>query len=252
MNTPRHFSSCVAEYDPNALPVSAAQEIVRQWALPRGRIEVEHVRLFDALDRVLAEDVISPINVPVHDNSAMDGYAFDGSTLPDGSDDELLRLTVAGTALAGQPFEGHPLAAQCVRIMTGALIPPGCDTVVPQELVQRTGDAVTFSAARIVRGANRRLAGEDLAQGQPALRRGRIVRASDLGLLASLGIGNVAVQRRLRVAFFSTGDELRSVGEALAPGCVYDSNRYTLFAMLRRMNVEPVDLGIVRDDRVSL
>ncbi|MFT4504997.1 gephyrin-like molybdotransferase Glp [Caballeronia sp. 15711] len=252
MNTPRHFSSCVAEYDPNALPVSAAQEIVRQWALPRGRIEVERVRLFDALDRVLAEDVISPINVPFHDNSAMDGYAFDGSTLPDGSDDEPLRLTVAGTALAGQPFEGRPLAAQCVRIMTGALIPPGCDTVVPQELVQRTGDAITFAAARIVRGANRRLAGEDLAQGQPALRRGRIVRASDLGLLASLGIGEVAVQRRLRVAFFSTGDELRSVGEALAPGCVYDSNRYTLFAMLRRMNVEPVDLGIVRDDRASL
>ncbi len=136
--------------------------------------------------------------------------------------------------------------------MTGALIPPGCDTVVPQEFVQRTGDTVTFTAANIVRGANRRLAGEDLAQGQAALRKGRIVRASDLGLLASLGIGEVAVQRRLRVAFFSTGDELRSVGEALAPGCIYDSNRYTLFAMLRRMNVEPVDLGIVRDDRASL
>jgi molybdopterin molybdotransferase len=266
---PRHTSLfhrsarglCVAEYDPNALPVSAAQEIVRQWALPRGRTEVERVRLFDALDRVLAEDVISPINVPLHDNSAMDGYAFDGSALLNGSDDSEkpsspddapLRLTVAGTALAGQPFEGRPLAAQCVRIMTGALIPPGCDTVVPQELVQRTGDAVTFDSARIVRGANRRLAGEDLAQGQPALRKGRIVRASDLGLLASLGIGEVAVQRRVRVAFFSTGDELRSVGEALAPGCVYDSNRYTLFAMLRRMNVEPVDLGIVRDDRASL
>ena len=261
MNTPRHFSSCVAEYDPNALPVSAAQEIVRQWALPRGRTEVERVRLSDALDRVLAEDVISPINVPLHDNSAMDGYAFDGSTLlgdangTDGAsppDDESIRLTVVGTALAGQPFEGRPLAAQCVRIMTGALIPAGCDTVVPQELVQRTGDAITFASARIVRGANRRLAGEDLAQGQPALRRGRIVRASDLGLLASLGLGEVAVRRRVRVAFFSTGDELRSVGEVLAPGCVYDSNRYTLFAMLRRMNVEPVDLGIVRDDRASL
>ena len=253
MNTTKHFSSCVAEYDPNALPVSAAQEIVRQWALPCGRVEVERVRLFDALDRVLAEDVVSPINVPSHDNSAMDGYAFDGAALLDASGgDGSLRLTVAGTALAGQPFEGRPLATQCVRIMTGALIPPGCDTVVPQELVQRAGDAVTFTASGIERGANRRLAGEDLGQGQPALREGRIVRASDLGLLGSLGIGEVAVQRRLRVAFFSTGDELRSVGEALAPGCIYDSNRYTLFAMLRRMNVEPVDLGIVRDDRASL
>jgi molybdopterin molybdotransferase len=253
MNTPKHFSSCVAEYDPNALPVSAAQEIVRQWALPRGRVEVERVRLFDALDRVLAEDVVSPINVPSHDNSAMDGYAFDGVALLDASGGgKSLRLTVAGTALAGRPFEGRPLETQCVRIMTGALIPAGCDTVVPQELVQRAGDAVTFTASGLERCANRRLAGEDLAQGQPALREGRIVRASDLGLLASLGIGEVAVQRRLRVAFFSTGDELRSVGEALAQGCIYDSNRYTLFAMLRRMNVEPVDLGIVRDDRASL
>jgi molybdopterin molybdotransferase len=256
MNTPRDFSSCVAEYDPNALPVSAAQDIVRQWALPRGRVEVERVRLFDALDRVLDEDVISPINVPSHDNSAMDGYAFDGAALPDGTDPGSepgsVQLTVAGIALAGQPFNGRALAGQCVRIMTGALIPVGCDTVVPQERVQRTGDAVTFNVAGLARGVNRRLAGEDLASGQAALRKGRIVRASDIGLLASLGIGDVAVKRRLRVAFFSTGDELRSVGEPLAPGCIYDSNRYTLFAMLRRMNVEPVDLGIVRDDRISL
>jgi molybdopterin molybdotransferase len=252
MNTPKHFSSCVAEYDPNALPVSAAQEIVRQWALPRGRAEVERVRLFDALDRVLAENVISPINVPSHDNSAMDGYAFNGAALADGGRDGQVQLIVAGKALAGQPFEGRLLAAQCVRIMTGALIPPGCDTVVAQELVQRSGDWITFGTAGIRRGVNRRLAGEDLAEGQPALRAGRIVRASDIGLLASLGIAEVAVQHRLRVAFFSTGDELRSVGETLVPGSIYDSNRYTLYAMLRRMNVEPVDLGIVRDDRASL
>ena len=252
MNTPKHFSSCVAEYDPNALPVSAAQEIVRQWALPRGRAEMERVRLFDALDRVLAEDVVSPINVPSHDNSAMDGYAFDGAALEFAGLEGQIQLSVAGKALAGQPFEGQPLAAQCVRIMTGALIPLGCDTVVAQELVQRVGDTVTFGTAGITRGVNRRLAGEDLSQGQPALRAGRIVRASDIGLLASLGIAEVAIRRRLRVAFFSTGDELRSVGEALAPGSIYDSNRYTLYAMLRRMNVEPVDLGIVRDDRASL
>jgi molybdopterin molybdotransferase len=250
MTTPQHFSNCVDQYDPNALPVGAAQEIVRQWAMPRGDVPVERVSLYEALDRVLANDVISPIDVPSHDNSAMDGYAFDGAALR--GDAGYLTLGVAGRALAGQPFSGERLAGQCVRIMTGALIPLGCDTVVPQEQVQREGDSITFAVSGLVSGANRRLAGEDLAQGQAALRKGRVVRASDLGLLASLGIGEVSVRQRLRVAFFSTGDELRSVGEPLDPGSVYDSNRYTLYAMLRRMNVEPVDLGIVRDDRASL
>jgi molybdopterin molybdotransferase len=136
--------------------------------------------------------------------------------------------------------------------MTGALMPPGCDTVIPQELVTREGDAVRFAATAVRAGQNRRLSGEDLARGKPALRAGRIVRASDLGLLASLGIADVAVRKRIVVAFFSTGDELRSIGEPLTPGSLYDSNRYTLFAMLRRLGVETVDLGIVRDDRASL
>jgi molybdopterin molybdotransferase len=249
MTTSRQFPDCVAYYDPNALPVSAAQEIVRQWAAPRGHAPSERVSLFDALDRVLAEDVISPIDVPSHDNSAMDGYAFAGASL--GGVREL-SMTVAGTALAGRPFLDTPGATQCVRIMTGALIPPGCDTVVPQESVSREGDTIRFATDALQPGQNRRLAGEDLARGRPALRAERIVRASDLGLLASLGIAEVAVRRRLRVAFFSTGDELRSVGEELTAGSVYDSNRYTLFAMLRRLNVEPIDLGIVRDDRASL
>jgi molybdopterin molybdotransferase len=249
MTTSRQFPDCVAYYDPNALPVGAAQEIVRQWAAPRGHAPSERVGLFDALDRVLAEDVISPIDVPSHDNSAMDGYAFSGASLGGARE---LSLTVAGTALAGRPFLDTPGVTQCVRIMTGALIPPGCDTVVPQEHVTREADTIRFATDALQPGQNRRLAGEDLARGRPALRAGRIVRASDLGLLASLGIAEVAVRRRLRVAFFSTGDELRSVGEELTAGSVYDSNRYTLFAMLRRLNVEPIDLGIVRDDRASL
>ena len=251
MTTSKEFSACVARYDPNALPVQAAQEIVRQWALPRARdVQIERVGLHDALGRVLAEDVISPIDVPAFDNSAMDGYAFAGTALAHGA--QTLDLAVAGTALAGRPFGTATGAGECVRIMTGALIPPGCDTVVPQELVTREGDAIRFSASAIRAGQNRRLAGEDLAKGKPALRAGRIVRASDLGLLASLGIGEVSVNRRLTVAFFSTGDELRSLGETLSPGSLYDSNRYTLFAMLRRLNVQTVDLGIVRDDRASL
>ncbi|SAK82219.1 hypothetical protein AWB77_04174 [Caballeronia fortuita] len=251
MTTPKEFSACVAHYDPNALPVDAAQEIVRQWALPRARdTKVERVGLHDALDRVLAEDVISPIDVPAYDNSAMDGYAFSGEVLSRG--DATVDLTVAGTALAGRPFERAPDAGQCVRIMTGALIPPGCDTVVPQELVAREGDAIRFATATIRAGQNRRLSGEDLAKGKPALFAGRVVRASDLGSLASLGIGEVSVRKRITVAFFSTGDELRSVGEPLDAGSLYDSNRYTLFAMLKRLGVHTVDLGIVRDDRASL
>ncbi|BAO87038.1 gephyrin-like molybdotransferase Glp [Caballeronia cordobensis] len=251
MTTSKEFSACVAHYDPNALPVTAAQDIVRQWAVPRTRnAQAERVGLVDALGRVLAEDVISPIDVPAFDNSAMDGYAFAGAALAGGG--ATLDLAVAGTALAGKPFDAALHAGQCVRIMTGALIPPGCDTVVPQELVTREGDAIRFSTAAIRTGQNRRLSGEDLAKGKPALIAGRIVRASDLGLLASLGIGEVAVHKRLTVAFFSTGDELRSVGETLSPGSLYDSNRYTLFAMLKRLNVETVDLGIVRDDRASL
>ncbi|SAK76352.1 molybdopterin biosynthesis protein [Caballeronia calidae] len=251
MTTSKEFSACVAHYDPDALPVAAAQDIVRQWAMPRTRdAQIERVGLHDALGRVLAEDVISPIDVPAFDNSAMDGYAFASEALSRGA--SALDLAVAGTALAGRPFTTAPGANQCVRIMTGALIPPGCDTVVPQELVTREGDAIRFSSAAVRAGQNRRLAGEDLAKGKPALLAGRIVRASDLGLLASLGIGEVAVHKRLTVAFFSTGDELRSVGETLSPGSLYDSNRYTLFAMLKRLDVETIDLGIVRDDRASL
>ncbi len=210
---------------------------------------VERVALRAALDRVLAADVVSPIDVPAHDNAAMDGYAFDGAVLAQGlaNGRAPLTLVVAGEARAGHPFERGCRAGECIRIMTGAPMPAGCDTVVPQEFVARTGQNVAFDAEQIARGANCRRAGEDLARGRAALAAGRIVRAADLGLLASLGVAEVAVRRRLRVAFFSTGDELRSVGETLDTGCVYDSNRYTLYSMLTRLNVEVLDLGVVRD-----
>ncbi|MGY6160557.1 molybdopterin molybdotransferase MoeA [Paraburkholderia strydomiana] len=250
MTTHNEFYRCVAQYDPHALPVSAAQAITRQWATPV--TAVERVALRDALDRVLAADIVSPIDVPSHVNSAMDGYAFNGAALRSGA--QPVELTVVGKALAGHPFAGHVGAAQCVRVMTGACVPEGCDTVVPQELVERNADSasISFAADAVEAGANRRLAGEDLARGHVALHAGRIIRASDLGLLASLGIGEINVRRRLRVAFFSTGDELRSLGEPLDPGAVYDSNRYTLFAMLRRLNVEALDLGVIRDEPAAL
>ncbi|OLL30236.1 molybdopterin molybdenumtransferase MoeA [Burkholderia sp. SRS-W-2-2016] len=252
MTTLNDFSRCVAQYDPHALPVAAAQAIVRQWATPLAA--VERVALRDALDRVLAADIVSPIDVPAHDNSAMDGYAFNRAALV-ANDTGHIELSVAGKALAGHPFAGRVATNQCVRVMTGACMPADCDTVVPQELVERESAAaasIRFGADAVAPGANRRCAGEDLARGHVALRAGRIVRASDLGLLASLGIGEVSVRRRLRVAFISTGDELRSLGEPLDAGSVYDSNRYTLFAMLRRLNLDVLDLGVVRDEPAVL
>jgi molybdopterin molybdotransferase len=231
------------------LRVDAARAIIRRAVRPVAA--VEHVALRSALDRVLAVDIVSPIDVPAHDNAAMDGYAFAGAVLSRADAPAAaapLSLVVAGEARAGHPFDRACGAGECVRIMTGAPMPAGCDTVVPQELVTRTGAIVQFDAQRIVPGANCRHAGEDLARGRAALEGGRIVRSSDLGLLASLGIAEVPVRRRLRVAFFSTGDELRSVGEPLDAGCVYDSNRYTLYAMLTRMNVDVLDLGVIRDE----
>lgn len=212
--------------------------------------ERETVLLPDALGRVLAADLVSALDVPTHDNAAMDGYAFDGSLLADGT---ALSLEVAGTLPAGPPHAGPRLSAgQCLRIMTGAVMPAGLDTVVPQELCRIEGGRMHLVSGVVRRGDNRRCRGEDLARGQPALRAGRVLRPVDLGLVASLGVAEVAVVRRLRVALFSTGDELRSLGQALEPGCVYDSNRYALVAAVRRLGMEALDLGVVRDDPAAL
>ena len=203
----------------------------------------------DALGRVLAQDIVSLIDVPAHDNSAMDGYALRGSEL---RADGPTRLQVVGSGLAGQNYSGEVPPGACVRIMTGAVMPAGLDTVVPQEFTQQEGDAVLVPPGLLRSGDNRRLAGEDLARGEVALAAGRVLRPADLGLLASLGRAEVPLRRRLRVAFFSTGDELRSIGEPLDAGCVYDSNRYTLWGMLQRLGVEAIDMGVVRDDPAAL
>jgi len=243
------LSSIVAalpDFDPGALPVAVAQKAIASCIRPLGGSET--IALDAALGRVLAADVVSPIDVPAHDNSAMDGYAFDGRALSTAA----LTLRVAGCAHAGHPFDAMLDVGQCVRIMTGAVMPAGSDTVVPQELVQTIGDTIAIPSGAVARGANRRARGEDLAAGKAALNAGRILRPADIGLLASLGIAEVAVRPRLRVAFFSTGDELRSLGEPLDDGCVYDSNRHTLRAMLLRLGCEPLDMGVVRDDPAAL
>lgn len=240
--------SCLSGYDPDALPVAQAQHIIRQFITPIHA--VEKVALRSALGRVLAADIISPISVPAHDNSAMDGYALRGSEL---SPDAAISLRIAGTTYAGRAFDGEAGPGECVRIMTGGVMPAHCDTVVPQEFTRDASDStVTIPAGVVKAGDNRRLQGEDLRAGEPALLKGRLLHPADLGMLASLGIAEVPVQRRLRVAFFSTGDELRSIGEALDEGCVYDSNRYTLHGMLNRLGCDIIDMGVIKDDPVSL
>ncbi len=242
------ITACVAGYDANTLPVSQAQEVIKQL-VPRVQA-VESLSIRSALGRVLARDVVSPINVPSHDNSAMDGYALRSADLAAAGD---TLITVAGTAFAGQPFSGAILAGQGLRIMTGAVMPEGLDTVVPQEFTSTEADGRVRLPGGIVKaGDNRRLRGEDLRLGEPALRQGRILTPADLGLLASLGQAEVPVFRRLRVAFFSTGDELRSIGEPLDAGNVYDSNRYTIWGMLTRLGVDAIDLGVVRDEPAAL
>jgi molybdopterin molybdotransferase len=244
----KDIAARIAGYDPEALPVAQAQEFIARLVPLVPTVEVLALR--SALGRVLARDLVSPFNVPAHDNSAMDGYALRGSDL---LGDGPTRLIPAGKGLAGQPFDGVVAPGQCLRITTGAVMPKGLDTVVPQEFVKLEPDGVVVIPPGLVRtGDNRRLAGEDLAAGSAALAAGRILRPADLGLIASLGVAEVPVWRRLRVAFFSTGDELRSIGEALATGCVYDSNRYTLWGMLTRLNVELIDLGVVRDEPAAL
>ena len=236
----------MSDYDPESLRVEVAKKIVDDFVRPASlALETETVSIYDSLGRVLANDMISPINVPSADNSAMDGYAFSGaSIIKDGA----TSLTMIGKGFAGNAFDGVVAQGQCVRIMTGAVMPAGCDTTIPQELVKVDGDQIQFQSSVIRVGDNRRLKGEDLSIGQAALSAGKIIRPSDLGLIASLGIGSVSVKRRLKVGFFSTGDELRSIGQPLDDGCVYDSNRYTLFGMLSRLNVELHDFGVVKDD----
>ena len=247
------IASTLSGYDAADLSVEAVHAFLSQLTAKAIVTQRESVSLFDALGRVLAEDIVSPISVPPHDNSAMDGYAFDGAVLPaDAPIDASVTLRVAGTVLAGAAWRGELAASDAVRIMTGAMMPAGLDTVVPQEFCKVDGDKVSFPARVLRRGANRRLAGEDLMQGQPALRKGERLSPAALGMVASLGLPGVPALRRLRVAYFSTGDEILSLGDAPREGAVYDSNRYTVFGLLSRLGCDIVDLGLVRDDPATL
>jgi len=247
------IAAALAGYDPKALGVDAVQAFLARLVEPALVTQAERIALRDALGRVLAEDIVSPISVPPHDNSAMDGFAFDGALLPaDASSDASVKLRVVGTALAGAAWRGTLGAGDAVKIMTGAMMPAGLDTVIPQEFCFVEGDQVRFPAKVLRRGDNRRLAGEDLMQGKAALQRGERISPAALGMVASLGLPMVPVLRRLRVACFSTGDEILSLGEPPREGAVYDSNRYTVFGLLARLGCEVIDLGLVRDDPTAL
>lgn len=242
-----HSLESMGDYDPNSMPVEQARRLIQHFL---GRpTEQETVHLRDALQRTLALDVRSPINVPPHDYSAMDGYALRSADVMNTP----CSLKIVGSAYAGHPFAGTVRAGECVRIMTGSLIPDGCDCVVMQENVSVEGATITVSDA-IRAGENIRHAGEDIAQDEIVLSRGQTVGPAGMGLLASLGFSTATVYRKLRVALFSTGDELRQPGSPtpLGPGQIYDSNRYTLLGMLGELGAEIIDMGSIGDDREAL
>lgn len=235
----------MGDYDPNSMPVEQARQLIQQFLT--ALTDHESANLRNALQRTLAADVLSPMNVPPHDYSAMDGYALRSSDLKAVP----CKLKVIGSAYAGRPFSGRVSAGECVRIMTGSLIPDGCDSVVMQEKVKVDGATIAIADA-YRRGENIRYTGEDIAQGATVLTRGHVIRPAEMGLLASLGFSEVRVYRKLKVALFSTGDELRQPGSPLAAGEIYDSNRYTLLGMLGELGAEVIDMGSIRDDKDTL
>ncbi|MBU3606205.1 molybdopterin molybdotransferase MoeA [Polynucleobacter sp. MWH-Creno-3A4] len=250
-NNPILLTSSLHVDEARAAIAQLVKELLNESQAISDPADIEIIALDQAINRILAEDLLSPIDVPAADNSAMDGFAFDGKCLDTKTPE--IALQIVGTAFAGKPYEGSLKTGECLKIMTGAVMPANCDTVIPQELTtEMTETRITFQQAQLKRGDNRRLRGEDLQTGKPAISAGRLLRPSDLGLAASLGIATLKVRRKLKVAILSSGNELRTLGESLDIGSIYDSNRYSLTGLLNRLNLEIIDCGIVRDDPSAL
>ena len=235
---------CLAEYDPNAMEYQDAIKWIRQFIEPVKETQIIPIR--ESLGKVLSEDIYSPIDVPNYNNSAMDGFVFYKA-----QENSPIMLEVIGSQLAGQSSNEKVLPGQAIQIMTGARIPNGGNTVIPIELVSYDGDKISINESPKI-GANIRKIGEDVKKDELILKKGRCIRSSEIGLLASLGLPKVSVYRQIRVAFFSTGDEVVEVGNLLKVGQVYDSNNHTIGAMLERIGAEIVNLRIVSDDKNAL
>lgn len=230
------------DYDPNSMPVEQARQLIKQFLAPV--TEIEKIKVQNAFHRTLALDVLSPMNVPPHNYSSMDGYAVRQADLTSASN----KLKKIGSSFAGHGYAGAVVAGECVRIMTGATIPEGCDSVVMQEQVKVDGDMIEIGSGH-KHGQNIRLIGEDIEQGAVVLARGQRINPAEMGLLASLGFNEVSVFRKLKIAIFSTGDELVQPGNALTSGQIYDSNRFTLIGLLTELGAEILDMGNIRDDK---
>jgi molybdopterin molybdotransferase len=243
--------SCLSGYDPEAMHIETATEIICNLAKSyKKSFNTEKVTLKNCLGRVLCNDIISTIDVPAQTNSAMDGFAFSSKEFSRTNNgcEERFELLVVGAVNAGNLFNGTVEPGECVKIMTGAKMPADLDTVIPIEFIQQDERKISFSRKAVSSRANCRELGEDLKKGNVAVSKGRLLTPSDLGLIASLGISSVDVYKKIKIGYFSTGDELRSVGESLVEGCIFDSNRYSILGMLKNLPVECIDLGIVRDD----
>ena len=239
--------SCLSGYDPESMSVSGALDIILELTQEYCKnLGSEFIPLTEAPGRVLYNDLISTLDVPAQDNAAMDGYAFSHRYLD--QNNGIAKLKIRGSINAGEIISDEIRQGECVKIMTGAKMPNMCDTVIPQEFVSISNGMACFTSSIVKKGDNRRKKGEDLKFGNPVLQRGRLLSAADVGLVASLGIPEIEVYKKLRVGYFSTGNELRSPGQELDDGCIYDSNRYTISAMLSRLPVDIIDFGVAVDN----
>ncbi|KJG00553.1 bifunctional molybdopterin-guanine dinucleotide biosynthesis adaptor protein MobB/molybdopterin molybdotransferase MoeA [Photobacterium angustum] len=245
-NTEAQTLSCSDINPAGMLSVTQGREKILEQIKPLHNSE--SVNLHQALGQIVAHDILSPVNVPQHTNSAMDGYAISGDDI------ERESYHVVGQVLAGHSYDKPLEHGEAVRIMTGAPVPKGADTVIMREQAAQKGDTVTFdkTMGNIKAGQNVRQAGEDLALGQIAVASGTTITAPELGMVASLGIDKITINKPIRVAIFSTGDEVQQPGETQKQNCIYDSNRYTLYALLTNLGCEVIDLGIIDDNEASL
>ncbi len=235
---------CFAEYDPNAMQIESAKKLINSFIKPIK--EVESIKLIDSLNHVLAVDLVSPIDVPNYDNSAMDGFGFNISSLQNTK-----KLKVKDTVLAGKLIEFSVKVGEAIQIMTGGKIPKGVDTVIPIELVKYANNEITFVEMPKI-GANIRKCGEDIKQKDVVLIKGALLYPAELGLIASLGLAKVKVFKKLKVGFFSTGDEVVKAGTKIKSGQVYNSNHFTIHSMLNRLNVDCIDLGLIPDSKIII